>query len=400
MFKITSADGHTYVGNNEDNWSTEPKIWFEQGETGKYGAAYVGHRRGFAQGGMNEKGLVYDGLTLHHKPMQKSSEKLPIGDSDLFLKKIMQECANIEELQNFISQYNVGYFSAGMFLFVDKSGDYLTIAGNEIIYGNDPHYILSNFRPADTPELDSVKIKRYQRGRKLLSERQEASMTFTKTVMDTMSECRGDLCDGTLYTSAFDLEKGDIYLWFYHDYQQEVKFNLADELAKGNHSLEIPSLFPPNAGFQKLQAYKTPQNSGITFGILSFAAGMMTLIGLWFFLGFFKNIKRSKEAKTFNLMRFLICVNNALLIILIPILLMLEAVFYFGIEGSLGGFPLKEVIYFPILIALFSLAIAFYYFRFFEAKSWSKFSVSLLQGNLILYTFAVISFIYWGILLP
>jgi hypothetical protein len=294
----------------------------------------------------------------------------------------------------------MSYFSAGMFLFVDKSGDYLTLAGNEIIYGNDPHYILSNFRPADTPDLDAVKIKRYQRGRKLLAERQEASVEFTKTVMDTMSECRAGLGDGTLYTSAFDLEKGDIYLWFYHDYQQEVKFNLAEELAKGNHSLEMPSLFAVNPEFQQLQAYKTPQNSRITFGILSFTGILAGLFGLCFFIGFIKNLVRSNKTKTFDLMRFLICVNNAFLIFLIPILLLQEAIFYFGMEGSLGGFPLKEAIYFPALITLLSIGIALYYFQFFKPKSWSKFSISLLKSNIVLYLFAVLSFVYWGILLP
>ena len=171
-------------------------------------------------------------------------------------------------------------------------------------------------------------------------------------------------------------------------------------MAKGNHSLEIPSLFPPNTNYQKLEAYKTPQNSKITFGILCFAAGIATLLGLWFFLGFFKNLLPSKEGKTFNSMRFLICVNNALLIIFIPILLLQEAIFYFGIEGSLGGFPVKQVVYLSLLVALLSVSIFLYYFQFFDTKSWSKFSVSLLKSNLVLYAFALISFVYWGILLP
>jgi hypothetical protein len=139
----------------------------------------------------------------------------------------------------------------------------------------------------------------------------------------------------------------------------------------------MPTLFPTNANYQKLESYKTPQNSKITFGLLCFAGGISGLFGLWFSLGFLKNLIRSKEGKTFNFMRFLICVNNALLIILIPLLLLQEAIFYFGMEGSLGGFPLKQVIYFPILIGLLSISIFLYYFRSFDTSSWSKFSISL-----------------------
>jgi len=36
-----------------------------------------------------------------------------------------------------------------------------------------------------------------------------------------------------------------------------VQFNLKDELAKGDHILEIPALFPANAEFEKLSNYQS-----------------------------------------------------------------------------------------------------------------------------------------------
>ena len=62
-FKVTH-DGRTLVGNNEDAWSINAQVRFEQGKDGGYGAIYFGHYNGLPyrpmvdQLGMNEAGLV------------------------------------------------------------------------------------------------------------------------------------------------------------------------------------------------------------------------------------------------------------------------------------------------------------------------------------------------------
>ena len=73
VFKITH-NGRTLIGNNEDAWSINSQIRFEQGRNGGYGAIYFDHFNGHPfrkmgpQLGMNEAGLVFDGLTIqpHH----------------------------------------------------------------------------------------------------------------------------------------------------------------------------------------------------------------------------------------------------------------------------------------------------------------------------------------------
>ncbi|HRH39265.1 MAG TPA: hypothetical protein PK760_13025, partial [Flavobacteriales bacterium] len=72
LFKVT-RNGYTMVGNNEDAWSINARIRFENGKPGEYGAMYVCHFNGSPmrsmtdQGGMNEAGLMYDGLSVEPK---------------------------------------------------------------------------------------------------------------------------------------------------------------------------------------------------------------------------------------------------------------------------------------------------------------------------------------------
>lgn len=42
MYKITMY-GKTFVGNNEDYWNANTRIWFEKGKTTEYGSMYVGY---------------------------------------------------------------------------------------------------------------------------------------------------------------------------------------------------------------------------------------------------------------------------------------------------------------------------------------------------------------------
>jgi len=74
MFKLTLL-GKTMVGNNEDYWIPNTRIWFEQGKNGECGAAYVGYDNFFPQGGMNQAGLVFDGFSEDYKAIRDTVGK-------------------------------------------------------------------------------------------------------------------------------------------------------------------------------------------------------------------------------------------------------------------------------------------------------------------------------------
>lgn len=48
----------------------------------------------------------------------------------------------------------------------------------------------------------------------------------------------------TVYSNIFDLKNGLIYLCHFHDYANEVIINLKEELMMGQHSYDLPSVFP------------------------------------------------------------------------------------------------------------------------------------------------------------
>ena len=233
MFKITMY-GKTMVGNNEDAWRLNSKIWFETGKINNYGAAYVGHDDLFPQGGMNEAGLAFDGFAVYPRNLKSVIGKKKIDDPAEFMKMILQTCSTVEEVNEFVNRYDRSAFNQSMLLFVDKTGKYLVVEVDTTLLGNNEKYVLSNFCPSITQNPDDVKIARYQRGRKFLENKSDTSLRFCVAMMDTMHECRNKIGDGTTYTSIYDLNEGLINLFFYHDYAHSVQFNIKEELAKND----------------------------------------------------------------------------------------------------------------------------------------------------------------------
>jgi tetratricopeptide (TPR) repeat protein len=242
MFKVTMY-GKTMVGNNEDYWNPNTRIWFEQGKSGEYGTAYVGFDDFWPQGGMNQAGLVFDGFGMDYKAINDTLGKKTLSPD--FLKDILKQCATVDDVKKYLSQYNLSGLEKSMFLFIDKAGNYLVVEGDSLTTGNNEFYVLSNFYPSQIKNESDINIPLYYKGKRLLDSYRDTSINFCSSVMDTMHQEK-DWGGGTMYTTIYDLNDGTIYLYFYHDYTHVVQFKLDQELEKGDHILVIPELFPEN----------------------------------------------------------------------------------------------------------------------------------------------------------
>lgn len=242
MFKLTMY-GKTMVGNNEDYWNPNSRIWFEHGKVGEYGAIYVGYDNFWPQGGMNQEGLVFDGFSMDYLAINDTLGKKSLDAN--FLQDLMRKCANVDDVKKYFAQYNLTGLETSMFLFIDKTGKYLVVEGDSLITGNNQSYVLSNFYPSQIKEENEIGMPFYHKGKKLLESQKDTTISFCSSVMDTMHQQR-NWGAGTMYTTIYDLNEGAIFLYFFRDYTHAVKFNLNQELKKMDYSLVIPDLFPEN----------------------------------------------------------------------------------------------------------------------------------------------------------
>ena len=48
----------------------------------------------------------------------------------------------------------------------------------------------------------------------------------------------------TTYSNIYDLKRGIVHVYHFHNFENAVTFDLAEELKKGKRHIELPSLFP------------------------------------------------------------------------------------------------------------------------------------------------------------
>ncbi|MES2679595.1 MAG: hypothetical protein V4635_06900 [Bacteroidota bacterium] len=243
VYKITK-NGSTFVGNNEDYWDANTRIWFEKGKAGEYGSMFVGLDNLLAQGGMNEKGLVFDGFSVQQRQIKVKKGKLRFYPT--LFKDVIKKCQNTAEVYAMLNKYDISALNGGMLLYVEKGGKYLVVEADTMLMGNEDSYLLSNFCPSQTTNVQDLNIPYYQKGRKMLEQHTDTSLSYLTQLSDTMHQDWGEGFGGTLYTTIYDLNEGTVNLYFYHDYSVTVKFNLKDELNKKDRILMIPEMFPGN----------------------------------------------------------------------------------------------------------------------------------------------------------
>jgi hypothetical protein len=395
-YKVT-ASGKTMVGSNYDTWFETPRIWFE---TNGYGTAFSGARLdgkfGFApQTGMNEFGLAFVTLaTATPENGTPASGKKQIAVRTNYLKDILHTCKTVDEVKAYVDQYDHSSLSHDVFLYVDKTGKYLVVEPYTVMLGNDPTYVLANFCPSTVADFSTIKQVRYINGTLFLKNKIDSSLAFCTSLSDTMHVCRKKHGDGTLLTSILDLNNGNTYLYFYHDYKHLVKLNLKEELAKGNHPVEITSLFAPNEEFKKLTDFKTPLNSPALDLFLRFCFGLFFISAFFFLFSYFKKRTTSKYAY----IKLLLFPLNLIMLCYVFTLARIENIFYFPAPYTDGNFSLVSLSsYIPFLILLLIIPLAIINRKIIKLSAWSFFPKWLFTINNISYLTMIALFAYWGL---
>jgi len=233
------SDGKMVLaGNNEDAKDPFTKIWFIPSKENKYGRVYFGFKEGGYMGVMNDQGLFFDGLATETLKVTLSVNKETYkGD---LVDKVMAECATVEEVLELFDKYNLQFMESLMLMFGDKAGNSVIIEGDVKICKKGNYQIATNFYQSKS-EPASYTCSRYNIAEEILKNNVQVTIDlFRKILAATHQEGKYP----TQYSNIYDLKNGIIYLYHFHNFENVVILNLNEELKKGEHSYDLPSLFP------------------------------------------------------------------------------------------------------------------------------------------------------------
>ena len=125
-------NGAVLFGNNEDYKNPNTILWVEPASEDGYGGVYLGYHKGQPQGGINEKGLAFDGLALPPTKFRWDPELPSAGPTTTaFWGMILRSCATVEEAVQMASGYNWGRTISHQIILADASGDSAVLSAGE-----------------------------------------------------------------------------------------------------------------------------------------------------------------------------------------------------------------------------------------------------------------------------
>jgi tetratricopeptide (TPR) repeat protein len=243
-------DSGIIIGNNEDYTQPFTTVFVIPASGTKYGRLLFGFSfsdtiPGYC-GGVNEKGLFTDGNGVPNTGWKEEPGKESFNGN--LESAVLAKYATVEEVITFFRTYDVPNLQTGRWLVADKSGASVIIEWGrdklQVLRRKGNYQIATNFVQSNYPEGEYSDF-RYNLAEKILSGSDRITIDVIRKVLnDTHWEDYGGSYTVTLYSYICDLNKGDIYVYNLHNYDNEVKLNIYQELKKGQNSYPLSSLFP------------------------------------------------------------------------------------------------------------------------------------------------------------
>ena len=238
---MASKDGLVLAGNNEDWKNPKTKAKFIPATTDEFGRVCFGFDDGYAQGGMNDQGLFIDANAISPTDYKSSPNK--DNYSGPMIDYILATCATVNVAIAFFEKYNTLGLRQARFPISDKTGASMVVEWAEgkvqFVKPDSWYQVSTNF------VFTNVKNKKYPCSRYNIADTlfQQATELSVGLIRAILSATHQEDNYPTVYSNIFDLKNGIGYVYNFHNFEEVWKFNLADELKKGEKTYDLPKKF-------------------------------------------------------------------------------------------------------------------------------------------------------------
>lgn len=264
IFSATIGD-KVLFGNNEDYNNPKTCYWTELGDDDNYGCLYLGFEDDALQGGINEKGLCFDANSLPGSKLNPHAElpsppmaPPPYEKFSIWAPvTILRKAATVEEAIKIASKYQRHNWDRNTSVlkyqvnFADAKGDAVIISAGtdgELVFtrkeSGKKYLVSTNFNIVNRKDALAYPCWRYNKAVEMLEKIQnedDLTIDYFKTILDSVHLEEPN--SHTLYSNIFDLRNDNIYLYYRFQYDEVVKLNVIEELAKGKITVYLKDLF-------------------------------------------------------------------------------------------------------------------------------------------------------------
>ncbi|MBN2635644.1 MAG: hypothetical protein JXR61_05195 [Prolixibacteraceae bacterium] len=237
-----SLNGEVYAAANEDDFTPFSRIWFNPGTPERYGSVCFGAPDLQIGAAMNEYGLFYDFTAQYGIDPSKFDLKHPYNGDVMF--ELLGKCKTVDEALAFLEEHN--YTAASQVLIADATGNSVILHVGVQVRKNVSYQINTNFDIANLA-TSNYTCSRYDISENILSNAKSVSVPLLKNLLNQTHQ-EGEL--STQYSNIYDLKRGIIYVYLFHDFENVYVIDLKKELSKGYRLEMLAEHFPVSFAYQ------------------------------------------------------------------------------------------------------------------------------------------------------
>jgi len=239
FYFIDKTTGKIYFVNNEDYWyDVKAYIQINPKSKNEFARLWYGWN-GFAQGGVNEFGLLFDAAVT---PKQKIPEGYHNPDGRNVGDEILAKCKTVDEAVEFLEKEKIA-ISEGHMMFGDNFGNAVVLewvnGEKRIIQKKDNFIITTNYLLSDT-SAGNYPCPRYQSIEERLNQLNNSKegldfKTIGNAIAGAAQSPRKDengKIGGTLYTSFINISDMEFVLVYQLDNYKITKLDLKKKFEK------------------------------------------------------------------------------------------------------------------------------------------------------------------------
>jgi len=287
---FTAVQGETVLfGDNFDYHEKDLVIGFYPPSAIGYGSVHFGYQKDGGQSYqriVNDQGLAWAVNSIPRTKLNPDPEKPYSYIENEFLYTISKKAATVDEVMHIAQDFNFGEYMIVQIHIADANGDAVVISpgpDSEITFtrkSNGDGYLLStNFNLA-IPEKGPTDF-RWDTASSMLDSLQNSNKFTPEFAGEILNAVHlKTLTTYTLQSNVIDLKNGDIYIYYMSQYEQAVKLNIAEELAKGQRVIDTRSLFPKDIIESGDTSYHAFEHRFFTAIAIVLSSGLALIVGM------------------------------------------------------------------------------------------------------------------------
>lgn len=244
-------------------------------------------------GAVNESGLAYGTMSIPSSPVNFHHER-SIKGMDRFYNIALRKASTVDEVIALALQTDFSDLGDAWIFqmqFADASGDAVVIspgADGELAFtrgpNHQPYLTSTNFNrgiPDNEKQDGGSAFDRYDTAMRLIKQnidRNDLSAASVREILDAVHA--GSYGSFTASSRVFDLQTGDVYLYYYSQFDTAARFNLAEVFENGQQEIRMRDLFPEELAARGEGHYRMIEFTYFFVRALALSATLLFLICL------------------------------------------------------------------------------------------------------------------------